>query len=483
MTLNVDTTKAIRSYASYSDLVAAVRDAPPSTQETIALEWKSEAELADKSWQAELSRQVIAFANRDPDVAAPHFEGCAYVLVGVSPGSLKGTAYYDAATIDDWISPYVRHGREAPAWAASYVELDGVTVLILTIEPPRFGDPIWTCRKEYRGDLRAEPNAVKRPVRDGGVYVRHQAASVEADSADMDMLQRRLLANQRLIAGVSVTIASESAACAIDASDEAIEAWADRERTALRPPPPPPPASDATTVLGAAMVAQINKALTDLALSSQFWEPDARTPAQYQAEVDKYVARATKDMPAVMLRRAAELRLGRIVLSVANASHQPIKQLEIELTIVGGVVWAGNRPRDVPEAALPRRPVMLGEGGRSRLAALSGIGGYGGTDVSALLARGVVSARPTVFFDNAPGSCRLTFAPIDLYARKTAQLPEFYLIVSAADHGTATITATWIARGGEMAGTPEGSIEIPIAEHVPTIDDLLTGSAGALKGE
>ncbi len=91
VTLNLDTSTPIRSLARYRELVTAVFEAPVSAQETVAMEWKREANVGDKPWQAELSRQVLGFANRDPDVAAIWFGGCAYILVGVSPGILNGT--------------------------------------------------------------------------------------------------------------------------------------------------------------------------------------------------------------------------------------------------------------------------------------------------------------------------------------------------------------------------------------------------------
>jgi hypothetical protein len=44
----------------------AIYNAPPSTQETNWIEWKSEVDLGEKRWQAQLSRQVLGMANRDP---------------------------------------------------------------------------------------------------------------------------------------------------------------------------------------------------------------------------------------------------------------------------------------------------------------------------------------------------------------------------------------------------------------------------------
>ena len=66
-------------------------------------------------------RQVLGFANRDPDAAGKSFGGCAYTMVGVSPGAVTGTPVHDTARIEDWLTPYLRRAPNAPEWAPTYV--------------------------------------------------------------------------------------------------------------------------------------------------------------------------------------------------------------------------------------------------------------------------------------------------------------------------------------------------------------------------
>jgi hypothetical protein len=154
VTLDIDSSTPIRSLARYRELVIAVHEAPASEQETNSVEWKGEADLAEKRWQAQMGRQILGMANRDPEVADNMLGGCGYIVVGVSPGELLGTQVHDTAKIESWISPYVGQPPNAPEWAPTYVEIRGRQVLVLTVEPPRYGHPAWPCRKGYSPDPR-----------------------------------------------------------------------------------------------------------------------------------------------------------------------------------------------------------------------------------------------------------------------------------------------------------------------------------------
>ena len=49
-----------------------------------SVESKRVGDAKDRRWRAELAKQVLGFANRDPEVASTWFGGCAWVLVGVA---------------------------------------------------------------------------------------------------------------------------------------------------------------------------------------------------------------------------------------------------------------------------------------------------------------------------------------------------------------------------------------------------------------
>jgi hypothetical protein len=470
VTLNLDISTPIRTPARYRELVMAIYGAPASTQESNWAEWKSQVDVGEKRWQAELSRQVLGMANRDPEVAAKWAGGCAFVVVGVSPGVLIGTVVHDTAKIEAWLTPYVGRTPNAPEWTPAYVEVDGKPVLILTVEPPQFGHPAWPCRKSYSPDRRTGEDT--RPgVRDGAVYSRHKASTEEANSADIEMLSRRAAGSRRRIAGISLLLAPNCRAVSLDPNEDAITAWAGREREAMKPPPPPEtpkvPANEmaessllATAKLVAELSEQMNKGL--------FFGRDARTPEEYRAEVEAYIANATKVLPSYIIRRAYERKLGRIALSVRNNTDDPIHKLRVELVIEPKGVMAFSQDVDVPDVALPKRPIMLGNATRS---VFDGLGGIQLANYDRYLPSGARLIGRGVRIDNS-NSARLTFEAIDLYPQETAELDEFYLLTSI-DHTGATLIAQWNARAGDVSGVIRGTLEIEVDPKMPAIEELL----------
>ena len=480
VTLNLDTTTALRTAARYRELVKAVYEAPSSAQETQWLEWKREGDPDDRRWRAELSRQVLGMANRDPDVSAVWCGGCAYVLLGVAPGHLIGTRVHDASKIESWLSPFVGRAPNAPEWNSGYVEVDGKHVLVLTIEAPQWGHPIWICRREFRADPKGAGTDLPATLRDGAVYVRHKASTEEANSVDYEMLQRRLLGKRRRVGGISLVVRPGDGAISLDANDETLAAWAKRQREALTPPPPTPPRPtmgvDAAQLAAGSLAESIQRIadMSSAAMSSGIFgfEADPRTEDEYRAEVESYITKATKVLPAVVIRRACERGLGLVRLSVENNTDDPIRQLQIVLTMPQKGLH-GLTEGDLPDAEMPKRPVMLGKGGSSRFRDLAGLGFSGAYLPSYDYLRPVgPSIGPRVRIDNS-NSTTITFAPVDLYAQDHQDLDEFYLLTSI-DHTGNTLSGTWTARARDASGVQSGSIEIDVDRKVPTIEELLT---------
>ncbi len=478
MTLNLDTSSPIRSLARYRELARAVNEAPPSAQETLALEWKSQADVADKSWQAELSRQVLGFANRDPEVASTWFEGCAYILVGVSPGSLIGTPVHDSANLDAWLSAYVGSSPNAPEWTPTYVDMEGKNVLILTVEAPRWGHRIWTCKKTFSaGNLPADNSQKVSSLREGAIYVRHKASTVEATSHDIEMLERRSAGSRRRITNISLAPDVSTTACPVDRSDEAIEAWVSSERDALKPPPIVAATDLAADPLTTGPLFAAARWAREM--NNMFWEPDPRTPEQYQIEVDNYIDQAAKMLPYFVLRRACERKLGRISLTLSNGSDDPIGQLQVEVVIAEKAFLAvSDDDSELFDVDLPARPVMLGKAVRSTLGGLNlPLGGWM-PDHSRNLARSLRPIGRRVTIDNSR-SCHVTFDPIDLYAQQSIRLEDFYLFADGAESAGKTILAEWTARARDLSGVHRGSVEIQIDTRVPTVDELLADAREA----
>lgn len=170
MSLNLDTSHAIRGPGARKALIEAILDAPSSEQETEWLEWKSSVALDQKAWQGEIATHVIGFANREPTRARQVVGGHAYLLLGAEPGNLNGVVVFDPADLESWIARYT--GRsEGPRWEPHYTSVDGKDVLVIEIDAPQAGDPIFALRKTFQ-----DPGGNTIP--DGTVFIRRHGKTV-----------------------------------------------------------------------------------------------------------------------------------------------------------------------------------------------------------------------------------------------------------------------------------------------------------------
>lgn len=173
------------SYYQQQELVWEVYGSPACRQETHWLEWKETLDLGEKEVQAKIAKAVLGFANRSPTTAGRHAGGCAYLLVGVAPGSLDGVARVDAAALEDGIGRYLSRKVQ---WRPDYVEIDEREVLVIQVEAPNWGDGLHTVQKSYQGR--------QFQMSKGDIYVRRQAATGRADDAEVEMLSERLARGQ-----------------------------------------------------------------------------------------------------------------------------------------------------------------------------------------------------------------------------------------------------------------------------------------------
>jgi hypothetical protein len=141
------------------------------------VEWKSgRLDLTTAAGWESLARHIIGFANRDPATVSNRLGGYGYVLVGVEPGELSGVATVDPATLVGKLREYV---GTAIRWSPEYVKAENVTVLIIIVDPPAQGDPIYCLRRPINGKQA------------GTIFVRHTGRTDPANPADIEMLQSR----------------------------------------------------------------------------------------------------------------------------------------------------------------------------------------------------------------------------------------------------------------------------------------------------
>ena len=130
--MHVVSSQPFRSLTQFRTLIAAVRD-EPGAQELDWVEWKSEVDLHERLWRARASKFILGAANRPLPRAAQHASGCAYLLLGVGPGRLPGTTPIDPASLEQGLRQYL--GADGPVWSPQVVPIDGVMVVVITVEP------------------------------------------------------------------------------------------------------------------------------------------------------------------------------------------------------------------------------------------------------------------------------------------------------------------------------------------------------------
>jgi hypothetical protein len=163
------------------DLIALVHSALGAS-ETEELEWKLEFPLGTRSRRAALAKHIIAFGNRDPDRAGRTFKGHAFLLVGVEPGAWGTAPELDPAEIVGALEPYT--GTEL-AWHPVYSEYEGHRVLVIVVDPPRWGDPI------HRFARGANDSRSGKEIKAGTAFVRLPGVSRPAQEADLRRLEER----------------------------------------------------------------------------------------------------------------------------------------------------------------------------------------------------------------------------------------------------------------------------------------------------
>jgi hypothetical protein len=452
-----ETNRAIRTAAGRRQLVLAIRDAPDHEMETDSIEWKDGINLRESRWKVEIARQVIGFANRHPDRARRVFEGCAYLVLGVKPGKLSGVAPIDPAQLEDAVSTYM--GRDGPEWDADYVETEDATVLVVTVEPPRWGDRIFALEKEFS----FSDGHVSVHYRSGDVFVRRQGKTERANAQEMRMLSDRAAASgERLAVDLTWWEDEVTPVQPIDLGEDAVKVWLDSERARLLRAVETvnPPAKRVPMELQELSL-KISRAVA--------MEPEQRSLDDYRAEVDEYLKDAEEALVPEVRRLAVAHGLGKVALCVVNLTEHNFAQVGVELVFEGRVASYFDEDNarwemDNGEIVFPDPPRPWGK-------ATSRFGQYLHPAQHPLI--GPTSlARESPGWTNNTDSTRIVFATRDLRPGYQYQLGPVHLIVGA-EHAGDTLIGSWHATSTNVSGRAEGTFEVPIHEEPVSLSAVM----------
>lgn len=482
MSIDLDLTRALRGLDGLRGLVHAIVAAHPS-DESDWIEWKTDVDLGDKAGCFLVAKAILGMANRPVEVAARTCGGFGYIAVGVEPGNLVGVQVPDPA---DWIGRvehYVK-GDAMPVWDWTIVPVEDVSVLLITVDPPQNGDPMWPLRREFQTS------------RSGTLYVRKPGKTEPAVAEDVDGLQRRLLAGSSSLPELIVEVVGDlPVPWVVGAELETnVEAWvqAQRDKRFAAAQAVEDERNQPEKTLGTAarldklgmpggeflrehakwqrMAADMSKIrVSGLPFQD---EQDERTFDEYIEELNAWAEKVVDPAKAIFLHRYCSQGYGIVHLRVTNTSDQYLGDVEVHLHIdferaKGFEEIPAGSP--LPKAPWPYGKVKPTPTSRSFLSGFVNpppifphVGDY---------ARGYV--RDTHIED---GSIKVSFDAGELRGHATADGDDWFIVLPVRPPD-GLLHATWKATVKDRNGVISGQLTIPVQEDPVFVGDVLSASS------
>ncbi|NHC21866.1 hypothetical protein G6553_01585 [Nocardioides sp. IC4_145] len=393
-----------------------------------------------------IARTVLGMANRMPDVAEAHLGGHGVLLVGVQGQHVDPAERVDGAELVAAVLPYV--GEDGPRWDYNFIDHADGLVLAVTVDPPRWGDRIHACRKDYTDDQ------TKLAVRDGEVFVRSSGATRPASSNDIINLERRR--DQAADRGAVITMGYEGGFDHLDPDNvpdlirQLIARKADELLDAL--PREAPRGGSPFSTAG-----------LDALMKSTRFEQDRRSSATFRGQVERWRDTAGEAVPAVAAdfirhyRAAGKLRL-------TNESTKYLVAVRAQVYFAADVVVLAESDSEYCDHGgegfrvfqqLPDPPVEWGKD--SSLASL-----YGSVR-SPVIPRSAAWRSDVEVEALSDGGYCVTWDVGDLRPRSTESSAERFAIYSGAHAPEVVARFKVTARGVDHVF--EGELRIPCAQE------------------
>ncbi|MFJ1733061.1 hypothetical protein [Streptomyces sp. NPDC088254] len=433
MTLNFDADQPVVGLKRQKALIEAVLSAS-NADETRWLEWKSHHDVSKPEGAFAVSKAILGFANRMPDVAAQWAEGHAYLLVGVEEEALQGVTRHDIEKVDAWLGRYI---GDFDRYQFTYVPFDNGEgprhVMLVDVFPPRWGDPVHPLRKEYQNFYA------------GTVFHRYAGKTQPARAAEIDALTERA---RRAAKRVNVTVGVAAGAVAVV-----------------------PPTEDMRTkildVLRENLLKQLGvrrqakKNTTDAFPYAPAFDvfralppTDYRSPDEFREQVEEYL----RDFDAAMQQSFVQV-VGTtgtpLRLRLTNPGEENLFKVEVVLSLPDTVLahvtddeedvdWP-DEPKEYGSAALP--------------VSLSAFPGIAALQAPAFRLPPIDS--PDI--EHEEGRTIIRFAPVDLRPHETVPLGPItlYSTQEAAD----SFVGEWRATATNVSGTVRQRLPVP-AQHL-----------------
>ena len=448
--LDFDASRLPTGSLGWAALFTAVEAAAPE-DENQWLEFKAGVDPSTPEGAATLAKAVVAFANRRVDVAEKWLGGHALILVGIEPGDLHGAVSLDPAVLHDRVGRLL--ADPAPVWDCAYHDYKGKRVLVITVAPPKQGDPIHCIGKSSAS------------VEDGHVYVRRIGKSDRAKSDDIRALSARLQSPaQGLDLQVSATTDGGIRRCIW--SDDWLDRWVDAERAQLLTPMEKDLKPGIRLSLSTANALRALQQLEDTSdqVTRAISDPEDRTPDQFRQEVENYLTvcrERLQDAPSLAAARA----LNPTTWTITNLTDHNLEDIQVKVHVDGDVEAFENTAYFGLADLTPTAPRTWGPRLKSA--------------VRPQLLHGQPTRPEPREFTTTPkpivtngGSASIDFPPVTLRPRGAAPLDDGHVLVLAPNF-TGPVRCTWTATATNLSGVAEGEFTIAVDGTDLDIDGLL----------
>jgi hypothetical protein len=310
------------------------------------------------------------------------------------------------------------------------VELDGKTVLVITVEAPRWGDPAFPLR-----------NALD-PYADGTIFVRRLGKTERASAPEIDQLFARAGRGSQVLQVSLGWWNGPSPIRSVEIQQGATEAWIEAERTRLTP----------------SVMRRKESAAREALVWANFSgiRTDSRSSAEYLAEVEEYLGQAALALPKRVHRTAIQKGLAAIDLAIENRTLHNFPAVEVRLTFPPIVTAYFDEEDAIPDEEIPAPPRPYGE------SLLTGL-------APSLLRSSAIASIPSGLRFQGPQSYieqvsrTIHFAPVHLRPGGREQLETVHLIVDPKMAGK-ELDGQWTATSTGVSGQASGNITIPVAD-------------------
>jgi len=342
VTLTFDSRHLPRSLSEWEQLVRAcgVQD---DTIETHWLERKGPLQITAAEHKFAIAKAILAFSNRDPVAAEPFLDGHALLLIGIEKtGAITGIPRVEDHQLSNALKAYLGQGDDAPRWIVHRHRVDDHNdVVVIDVDAPRPGDPIFTLRKAYD----------KFPA--GSVFSRPSTESTPADPTAIASLSRRLIARAREDFEVELTLNDQAiSSYGYDPSFlEPLLAEAVDRYLGVSERPVPPHTSETGLRTGLLR--------SSSALGLRRNEED-RSQVEFRREIESW-AKAVRDQFPEFAKQVIAYARPAAQFTVTNTCGRYLEDLEV-LVHIEGDVFKHPKPGDTDDVAgwLPARPRSWG---------------------------------------------------------------------------------------------------------------------------